>query len=173
MNVRLFAAAVLLSAFFPMTAWAGTSARAMIVDNQGKQIGSASLKEHKRGVQLKLEIKGISPGPHGMHIHGVGQCSLPDFKSAGPHFNPHHKQHGLKNPAGSHSGDLPNIEVNKKGKGKVKALVTGVSLREGEAHSLLGGQGTSIVIHAGPDDHMTDPAGNSGDRIACGVIEKN
>lgn len=159
------------SAFFS-TAWAAPSAKAVLVNAKGEEIGTAFFEQKGKTVKLKIKAEGLTPGPHGMHIHGAGKCETPDFKSAGPHFNPHQKQHGLKNPHGSHSGDLPNLVANKRGRAKATASLKGASLREGESHSLLKADGTAIVIHAGPDDEMTDPAGNSGDRIACGVIKK-
>lgn len=157
---------------FSSTSWAASGAKAEIVNAKGEKIGSASLKQAGTDVKLNVKVKGLTEGEHGMHIHGAGKCEGPEFKSAGAHFNPHNKQHGLKNPQGSHSGDLPNLVANKKGKASVKAVIKNASLQEGSADSLLGPDGTALVIHAGPDDEVTDPAGNSGGRIACGVIKK-
>lgn len=152
--------------------WADPAAKAVIVNTKGEKIGSASFTQEGPHVKLRVKVKGLTQGLHGMHVHGVGKCEAPDFKSAGPHFNPHSKQHGLHNPLGSHSGDLPNLLANKKGKARLTAVIKGANLQEGALDSLLKTEGTALVIHAGPDDEMSDPAGNSGDRIACGVIEK-
>jgi Cu-Zn family superoxide dismutase len=114
----------------------------------------------------------MPPGKHGIHVHAVGRCEAPEFKTAGAHFNPTDKQHGLQNPAGAHSGDLPNLVVDQEGRGKATFTAKGATLGEGKG-SLLGPEGTALVIHADPDDEKTDPAGNSGARIACGVIRAN
>jgi Cu-Zn family superoxide dismutase len=117
-----------------------------------------------------VEVSKLSPGKHGIHVHAAGICEPPDFKTAGGHFNPHAKKHGLKSPDGAHSGDLPNLEVGPNEKGKLTATLSNATLGVGDTASLLGPNGSSIVIHAKADDEMTDPSGNSGDRIACGVI---
>lgn len=147
-------------------------AKADIVDAQGQKIGVATFKEARHGVKLHLKVSGLTPGEHGFHIHAVGKCEGPGFQTAGGHFNPYGRQHGLQNPQGAHVGDLPNLEVNRRGKGKVTTILVGVTLEEGPAHSLFGPEGTAIVIHASPDDYVTDPTGNSGPRVACGVIER-
>ncbi len=148
-----------------------TSARAMLKDAKGQQVGTATFTGAEGGVKLTVEVKGLPPGSHGIHVHGAGKCEAPEFKSAGPHFNPSHKKHGLESPEGHHAGDLPNITVGADGKGTFSATLEGVALGQGTT-SLLNTEGTALVIHAGPDDGKTDPAGNSGARIACGVIEK-
>ena len=144
-------------------------ARADILDPDGKTIGTAILTEQKDTVRIELKVSGLAPGKHGFHIHETGACSPPDFKSAGGHFNPFHKHHGIDNPDGKHAGDLPNLEVNKDGTAEVTVVATGTTLGNGPG-SLLKEGGTSIVIHAGPDDNMSDPAGNAGSRVACGVV---
>ena len=106
-----------------------------------------------------------------MHVHAAGKCEAPDFKTAGGHFNPAAKKHGLHNPEGAHAGDMANLTVGEDGKGSATVTAKGATLAEGQG-SLFGPDGTSIVIHEGPDDEKTNPAGNSGARIACGVIEK-
>ena len=154
------------------TAFAGSmalKARADIIDPTGKTIGTATLTEPKDGVKVKLKVSGLAPGKHGYHIHETGTCTTPDFKSAGGHFNPFHKHHGLENPQGKHAGDLPNLEAKKNGKAKVTFVATEATLKAGPG-SLLKEGGTAIVIHADPDDNMSDPAGNAGARVACGVI---
>ena len=155
----------------PLLVRAAPKAAAAIVDAQGKPIGSATLAPAHGGVEIDVRVEGLSPGKHGIHIHTVGKCDPPDFKSAAGHFNPFGKMHGLHNPAGAHAGDLPNLSVKANGKGSGKFLAKGVTLGDGQG-SLFGPEGTAIVIHADPDDEKTDPAGNSGARIACGVIEK-
>lgn len=154
-----------------MAQTAPSTAHADIVNDKGEKIGSATLRQSKSGVKINVEVSQLPPGVHAIHIHSAGQCQPPDFKSAGPHFNPDAKQHGMKNPAGSHAGDLPNFTVGSDGKAKISMLAKSVTLGDGP-DSLFGPAGTSLVIHAGPDDYITDPAGDSGARIACGVIQK-
>ena len=156
------------------TAFAGSKgmkAKADIIDTAGKSIGKATLVEQKEGVMIKLKVSGLPPGKHGYHIHETGNCATPDFKSAGGHFNPFQKHHGMENPLGKHAGDLPNLEVKQDGRAKATFVATDTTLKEGPG-SLLKEGGTAIVIHADPDDNKSDPAGNAGARIACGVIVK-
>ena len=167
---RSLVAALALAA--PLVALAaGPAAIAKLQDAQGKDVGTATFEPTKGGVKVKVSVSGLPKGKHGIHLHAAGKCDPPDFKSAGGHFNPTGKQHGHKNPQGAHAGDLPNLTVGLDGKGKATFTAKGVSLAEGPG-SLLGAEGTSVVIHADPDDEKTDPAGNSGARIACGVVEK-
>jgi superoxide dismutase, Cu-Zn family len=147
------------------------SAGATLKDKDGKTVGVATLIQTGDGVRIAVTGYRLPPGPHGIHIHAVGQCAPPDFASAGGHFNPGDKQHGRQNPAGPHAGDLPNMEVAPSGEGGFDITTKAVTLAPGPT-SLLGEKGTSIVIHAARDDEKTDPAGNSGARIACGVIMK-
>lgn len=144
-------------------------ASAILKNLNGTEIGSAQFSENGNGpVQISVRVKGISPGEHGIHIHQAGNCS-PPFKSAGDHYNPLGKHHGLKNPKGAHAGDLPNLKVNQNGEGSLNTTTDRITLTPGPT-TLFTKNGTSLVIHSGPDDQMTDPSGNSGDRIACGVI---
>ena len=116
-----------------------------------------------------MEVAGLPPGKHGFHLHDKGICEPPGFTTAGDHFNPLGKHHGAKNPQGKHAGDLPNLEVGPDGTAELTATAEGATLGKGTA-SLLKEGGTSLVIHAGPDDENSDPSGNSGPRIACGVV---
>ena len=150
----------------------GKTAKAELVNAQGESVGSATLKSVRKGVKISLAVKDLPPGTHAMHIHAVGKCEPPDFSSAGPHFNPYHKMHGTKNPKGAHAGDLPNIVVGADGAVRVEVVAKDVTLGQG-ATSLFQPGGTALVIHADPDDEITDPAGNAGARIACGVITAN
>jgi len=146
-------------------------AESKIKNNSGEIVGLASLIEGDEGVNIAVQVHSLSPGVHGIHIHQIGKCNLPDFKSAGGHFNPFSMSHGIKNPKGYHVGDLGNIYIKPDGTGSL--LITSyLSTLEQGINSLLKEDGTSIVIHSGPDDLISDPSGNAGKRIACGVIEK-
>ena len=142
-----------------------------VKDSQGKDVGTITLSQQGSGVVLKLRLHDLPPGQHGIHFHQNPKCDAPDFKSAGPHFNPDSKKHGLESPEGHHAGDMENVVVDVKGNADVTLEDKDVTLGDG-AHSLFSNGGTAIVIHAKADDMKTDPSGNSGDRIACGVITK-
>jgi len=153
------------------SAQAAKKAKTELLNAKGAPVGTATFSEKSNGVQLDLKVSNLPPGLHGFHIHAVGKCEAPDFASAGPHLNPEGKQHGWDNPLGHHLGDLQNLNVGPDGKANVRVLVPGLTLGEG-ANSLFHEGGTALVIHAKPDDGKTDPAGNAGARIACGVITR-
>jgi superoxide dismutase, Cu-Zn family len=175
MNKRVVVVLMLIFAFSQSTVTAFASSPAgvtiNIINSAGKQIGTAQLTQNANTVKIHIEADGLPAGQHGIHFHSVGKCEAPDFKSAGPHFNPTSKEHGFYNRNGLHSGDLPNIEVGSDGKIKMDLVTTIVTLTKGEPNSLLRPEGTSLIIHEKVDDYVTDPSGNSGDRIACGTIK--
>ena len=140
-------------------------------DAKGNSVGTATIVSKGQGVEVKLDLKDLPLGEHAVHFHQKPMCDPPDFKSAGGHFNPTSKSHGLKNPSGHHAGDMPNIIAKPNGTVKATLKNDAVVLGNGtETNSLFAKGGTSIMIHAKADDMETDPAGNAGDRIACGAI---
>lgn len=149
---------------------AAPAATAALMDAKGNAIGEARFAPTPTGVLLKLELKNAAPGVHAMHIHAVGKCDAPAFTSAGSHLNTAGKQHGFLNASGPHPGDLPNIEIPASGQLSLEHHIVNVSLDKGTA-PLLDADGAALVIHAGKDDYATDPAGASGDRMACGALQ--
>jgi len=146
----------------------GLTAVATLRDATGTRVGSVTLTDTYAGVLVTGSVNGLGLGAHGIHLHAVGKCEAPAFASAGGHFNPSGKQHGYRSPNGPHLGDLPNLDTPAAGELRFEFLAPGITLRGDNA--LLDGDGASVVVHSGRDDYMTDPAGNSGARIACGVI---
>jgi Cu-Zn family superoxide dismutase len=137
---------------------------------QGQVIGAASAMRDGNMVRVRLDVRGLAAGTHGVHLHQTGRCDAPDFASAGPHWNPTSHQHGRLNPQGPHLGDLPNLVVGANGRGLIAFAVPVPAGTPAGANPLLDADGTAIVIHAAADDLRTDPSGNSGARIACGVL---
>jgi len=143
-----------------------------IKNASGAIAGTATFKTVKKGVEVKISLRGLPVGEHGVHIHQNAVCDAPDFKGAGGHFNPDGKQHGYLNPNGHHNGDFPaSVEVGDDHTGEATFVSSDISLDPTAPNSLFLKGGTSIVVHEKADDDMTDPSGNSGARIACGVIK--
>lgn len=150
----------------------GPALVASLVGTTGQPVGTATLTETGDGVSVRLQLTGLAPGSHGAHVHAVGKCDPPGFTSATGHLNTTGKQHGHKNPAGWHLGDVGNVVARADGTVDATLMVRGASLTPGPM-SLLGPSGTTaLVVHANPDDETTDPAGNAGPRIACGVLAR-
>lgn len=143
-----------------------------IINTDGNNIGEADITEGADGVTIAIKAEGLTPGQHGFHIHEKGECTPPLFETAGGHFNPTDKEHGFNNLKGFHAGDLPNVEVGKDGKLDAAVTTAEITLKLGQDNSILDDDGSALVLHEKEDDYKTDPAGNSGDRIACAVIKK-
>jgi superoxide dismutase, Cu-Zn family len=144
-------------------------AGARLLDSGGRQLAVASAVQLNDGLRISVSANGLRPGSYGLHVHSVGRCDAPDFTSAGPHWNPTMRQHGSQNPQGTHRGDLPNLIVGANGQGEIAFTIPEARL-SGGVGGMLDADGAAVVLHAGPDDYRTDPSGNSGARIACGVF---
>ena len=153
-------------------ACAGSGKKTVELKNaQGETVATATLSGAGKGIEIELAGQKLPPGEHAIHLHQAAKCEPPDFKSAGPHFNPENKQHGTENPQGPHVGDMPNITVKEDGTVKTTVKNERATLGDG-ANSVYANGGTALVLHAKADDMKSDPAGNAGDRIACGIINK-
>jgi superoxide dismutase, Cu-Zn family len=167
-SFRLFGIAAALAAS-SMSAQAQT-AKATLQTAEGKEAGSATLTQMPQGVLLSLTVKGLPPGEHAFHVHAVGKCEAP-FNSAGGHFNPGNKKHGFLAAEGSHAGDMPNLHIPSSGDLTIEVLNSMITLEKGKPNSVFDEDGSAIIIHAGKDDYKTDPTGEAGGRIACGVVQ--
>ena len=143
----------------------GARASAMLRTAAGADVGTATASEVAGGLRFTVDVKNMPAGTHGAHVHTTGRCDAPDFATAGPHWNPTSMKHGSMNPQGPHEGDLPNLIIGTDGRGTIGITVPGATMA-----GLLDADGGAMVVHAGADDLVTDPSGNSGGRIACGVF---
>jgi superoxide dismutase, Cu-Zn family len=162
-------AVVMLLAVTSLPAAAQT-ASAALTNADGKDVGMTQLTQTPSGVLINLSIKGLPAGEHAFHVHAVGKCE-PPFTTAGGHFNPGSKKHGMMAAEGHHAGDMPNLHIPANGELAVEVLNASITLEKGKPNSVFDADGSAIVIHAGKDDYKTDPTGDAGGRIACGVIQ--
>ena len=169
-RVTIVSAVLACASLLAGVAEAQPKASADIKNAAGKTVGEALLEQREGEVQITATFTELPPGMRAFHIHDVGKCD-PPFESAGGHFNPTGKQHGKDNPSGPHAGDLPNLDVPQSGRVKVQVVVKEISLDAGRG-GLLGADGAALVVHERADDYKSDPAGNAGKRLACGVIRR-
>ena len=168
-KIAITAALGLLAAF--SAAAQAPPVKVQMNDAQGKSVGTAELSTAPKGVKILLNLMNLPAGDHAIHVHGVAKCEGPAFTTAGGHFNPDSKHHGLQNPDGPHAGDMPNFTVAADGTSKETVIAPGVTMGD-DSHSIFTNGGTALVIHEKADDMKNDPAGNAGARIACGAIAK-
>ena len=164
------AASLALSAAAALAGEPGT-AQAKLADASGKEVGVVDFRDTPNGVIVHAVFDGIAPGNHAFHVHAVGKCEPPTFDSAGGHFNPENHQHGFAVKGGWHSGDLPNITVPADGKLTIDVLAPELSVSDDDDEKMLDADGAAVVVHEGVDDYTTQPTGNAGKRIACGVVQ--
>lgn len=170
--IKTITAAVLLAGCATgLAAQETLRAHAQLMDRDGNPTGEVELVETPaHGVLLRIDVRGLEPGTRAIHIHEAGRCDPPDFMSAGGHFNPAGRAHGVLHPEGMHAGDLLNLHVPAGGRVVTERLARDVTLRPGPANSLIAGDGTAILIHVHADDYLSQPTGDAGGRAACGVI---
>ena len=175
MTTLLFALALAALVALPGPAAANpkttNTAEVHLQNADSESVGTVTLRDTPHGVLMELDLTNLPPGEHAFHIHEKGQCK-PPFETAGGHLNPTSRQHGFEAISGAHAGDLPNLMVPDSGEVKVEILARDVRLSDATGKSLLDADGSSLIVHAKADDHKTDPAGNSGDRIACGIVAR-
>jgi superoxide dismutase, Cu-Zn family len=169
--MRKIVMGIVFTGLVTLTLYAADDVNVDLKDGQGKSVGTAVVRPGHMGVDISLDLHDLPAGEHAVHIHQVAKCEAPDFKSAGGHFNPDAKKHGLESADGHHAGDMKNFTVGADGTAKTSVMNMDVDLGS-DSHSVFSNGGTALVIHAKADDMKTDPTGNAGDRIACGVITK-
>jgi superoxide dismutase, Cu-Zn family len=170
-NALTLASALLLAGCAAIDPQGG--APVALVNSAGQSVGSVRAWQTAGGVTFRIDATGLPHGVHGLHVHSVGRCDPPDFPSAGPHWNPAARKHGMNSPEGPHAGDLPNVEVAANGVLGATVTLPGATLvgGVGAGGSLIDADGAGLVLHAQADDYLTDPSGNSGARIACAVLQ--
>ena len=171
MKATAIAIAAVAAVIAAPVASAADMAAAEIVNTDGAVIGKATFEQTPTGVLMSVEVAGLPPGAHGIHLHAAGACT-PNFKAATGHINPNKMQHGLRNPDGPDNGDLPNLFAAADGTARAEFFTTLVSVAGGDMPALLDDDGSAVIIHENPDDHLTQPIGGAGGRIGCGVIAK-